>query len=329
MPVGRYALNTKTKLSPKTKNPTRTLAGAGFFVPAAAGRDPRHMSSPLAHGRRLMLLSAACFVANVLLIRALGSAAGDAWTTTAFRFAAGLLVCVIGYRSELRVRALLVHPRLVLRGLVGGAATFGLYHAIVHLGAGRAIFLSNTYVVIAALLAVPMLAEPLRVAPVAGAVAALVGLALLTGAAFGELRAGPYDALVLAVAVASAWIVVAIRQLAREGLPPATIFASQCLYGLLLCAPFAAASAATLSPGLVVGMVAAGLLAAAGQLAMTAAFRVLPVADGAIIQTLVPLGVAAGGVAFFGEHLGGADLVGGGLIVAGSLLPALRERRPA
>ncbi len=271
-----------------------------------------------------MLLSAACFVANVLLIRALGSAAGDAWTTTAFRFAAGLLVCVVGYRGELRVRALLVHPRLVLRGLVGGAATFGLYHAIVHLGAGRAIFLSNTYVVIAALLAVPMLAEPLRAAPVAGAVAALAGLALLTNVLGSGSAPGLYDALAVLAALVSAWVVVTIRQLhATEH--SSTIFAAQCFYGLLLCGGPALLQLRPITAlGLGVTLLAS-LTAAVGQLAMTRAFRDLNVSEGSLLQMLVPVGIAAGGVIFFDEHFPPLELAGAALILGGTAFIAWHQ----
>jgi drug/metabolite transporter (DMT)-like permease len=51
---------------------------------------------------------------------------------------------------------------------------------VVKLGAGRAVFISNTYVVWGALLAAWMLKEKLRPAVVVGGVAALVGIGLLT-----------------------------------------------------------------------------------------------------------------------------------------------------
>ncbi len=274
-------------------------------------------------GRRLMLLSTGCFIANVLLIRALGQGDGDVWTITALRFAAGLALCLVFQRHALDVPALFTRPRLILRGLLGGAATYGLYLAIVHIGAGRAVFLNNTYVILSSLLAVWLLGERFRVSLAAGSVAALAGLGLLTGAIFGELSVGPYDLVAVGSALTAAWIVVAIRQLHQEGVPTATIFASQCIYGLLLCAPFLVARGALPSPGAGLGLVVAGVLAGAGQLAMTKSFRDLTVAEGTLIQTLVPLGIAAGGILLFGEALGWTGLGGGLLIVGGSLLPTL------
>jgi drug/metabolite transporter (DMT)-like permease len=275
-------------------------------------------------GRQLMLLAAGCFIANVLLIRALGRAGTDVWVISALRFAVGLALCGTFYRRSLDVPAIFTRPRLILRGLVGGAATYGLYLTVVKLGAGRAMFLNNTYVIIAALLAVWLVAEPFRRPLALGVVTALVGLGLLTDVFSGQLRMGFYDGLALVVACGAAWVVVAIRQLHREGVDTANIFASQCVHGLLLCAPFLVLNHSVL-PGLSAsaGLVAAGFFAGAGQLAMTAAYRHLPVAEGALIQTLVPLGIAAGGVLFFGEHLSGADFGGGLLIVVGSVAPML------
>jgi drug/metabolite transporter (DMT)-like permease len=43
---------------------------------------------------------------------------------------------------------------LIIRGVVGGIGVYRYYLTIVHLGAGRATFISNTYVVMGALLAV-------------------------------------------------------------------------------------------------------------------------------------------------------------------------------
>ncbi len=274
-----------------------------------------------------MLLSTLCFVANVLLIRALGQGPGDVWAVSALRFCAGLTLCLGIYRRELDARALFTHPRLILRGVIGGAATYAFYLTVVELGAGRAIFLNNTYVVWSGLLAVPLLAERFSPRLAVGAICALAGLGLLTGVFRGQLSANPYDAVALVGAVAAAWVVVAIRRLHRDGLSTPTIFASQCVYGLILCAPFLVLTPPHLTADGLGGFLVAGVLAGAGQLAMTRAYRDLSVAEGALIQMLVPLGIATGGVVFFGEHLGATDAVGGALILGGSLLPAVVRRR--
>ncbi len=278
-------------------------------------------------GRRLMLLAAGFFIAHVLIIRAFGRGDADVWTIAAIRFAAGLALCLVLHRRELDPEALLTRPRLILRGLIGSAGTYGFYLTVVHLGAGRATFLGNTYVAFSAILAVWVLAEPFRRAHASGLVAALTGLALLTGALQGSVRFGPYDGVALLCALSSAWIVVAIRQLHQEGVATATIFASQCIYGLLLSAPFVIAANSWPDPLSCAGLVLGGCCAGGGQLAMTRAYRHLAVAEGTLIQTIVPLGIATGGILFFGESLGWADLGGGLLIVGGSVLPMLWPER--
>ena len=62
-----------------------------------------------------------------------------------------------------------------------------------------------------------------------------------------------------------------------------------------------------------------------GQLTMTRAYRELTVARGSLLQMLVPLGIAAGGALFFGEHFQPHELVGAALILGGTLLTMLRR----
>ncbi len=281
----------------------------------------------IVQARRLMLLSAVCFIANVLLIRALGQRSGDVWSISALRFISGLILCMGIYRQQLDTRALFTQPRLILRGVVGGAATYAFYLTIVHLGAGRAIFLNNTYVIWSALLAIPLLGERFSWRLALGAATALVGLGLLTGGIFGRLEVGPYELIALGSAVAAAWVVVIIRWLHRDGVSTPTIFASQCIYGLMICAPFLWSSASALTPATLGGFLGAGVLAGAGQLAMTRAFRDLSVAEGTLIQMLVPLGIATGGIVIFSESFGPAEIAGGLLILGGSMLPALLKPR--
>ena len=278
-------------------------------------------------GLGLMAGSAAAFVANALLIRALGAGfAVDSWLLSTVRFAVGLVVLLLFFRSGGRFRFghLYRNPQLVLRGIVGGIGVYLYYLTIVHLGAGRATFISNTYVAIAGLMAVVFLREPLTPALAAGSVISLGGLVLLTSVDLGSTATGFYDLLAVLGAVSSAVVVVTIRQLHRTE-HTATIFGALCLYGLLFClvptaARFEAPGAAAWAL-----LVASALCASAGQLLMTRAYRDLPVARGSLLQMLVPLGIAAGGAAFFGERFTARELAGAALILGGTLLTLLRR----
>jgi len=277
-----------------------------------------------ARGFALMLASAACFTGNVLLVRALGeSHHANVWLISCARFVIGIAIVMAVYRSEFRPGNLVRNPKLIGRGLVGGVGVYLTYLTVVKIGAGRASFIGNTYVIWGTLGAVWVLREPLRPAIIVGSVAALGGLALMTGV-FGGPPPGLYDLAAVAAAFLSAYVVITIRQLhATEH--SSTIFAAQCVYGLLLCALPALHYAQPLDPVGWVLLVLAGASAAGGQLTMTRAFRDLPVAEGSLLQMLVPLGIAVGGVAFFGEHFTTHELVGAALIMIGTAATTLRR----
>lgn len=274
-----------------------------------------------AHGLALMLFSTACFTTNILLIRTLGELqAMNVWLVSCVRFVVGIGVLSAIYWRQVEFRRVFTRPKLAGRGIVGGAGVYAYYLTVVHIGAGRATFINNTYIIFGALLAVWILHERFSGAIAAGGAAALAGLALLTNAFGGGAHAGAYDLLAIAGAFASAYVVVTIRLLHAEGEHTSTIFAAQCMYGLLLCA-----GPAALHPQPVPGtawllMSIAGSCAAAGQLAMTRAFRDLPVAEGSLLQILVPLGIAAGGHVFFHEHFTPHELAGAALILGGTAL---------
>lgn len=278
----------------------------------------------------MMLGSAACFITNVLLIRALGGFAhASLWVVVSARFIVGLAIVCALYRREFEPAHLFTNRKLIERGLLGGICTLGFYFTVTKLGAGRATFINNTYVVWGGLFAVLMLRERLRPALVAGAAGTFLGLGLLTNPFAAGSHTGVFDFIALLNALGSAWIVVTIRQLhTREH--SSTIFAAQCVFGLLICGGPALGSFAPMTP-LAWGVLAvASTCAGAGQLLMTQAFRDLSVAEGSLLQMLVPLGIATGGATFFHEHFTFPELLGGALIVIGTAAPALMARpRPA
>jgi drug/metabolite transporter (DMT)-like permease len=288
---------------------------------------PPSPSASVRRGFALMLGSTGAFVANALLIRALGAAyAVDSWLLSTVRFVVGLAVLVALFRTGGRFRFghLYRNPRLVVRGIVGGIGVYLYYLTIVHLGAGRATFISNTYVALAGLLAVVFLREPLTPALLGGSLVSLAGLALLTSADAGAAATGFYDFLAVIGALASAVVVITIRQLHRSE-HTATIFGAQCFYGLLFCLVPAVARFQSPAPAAWALLVASGLCAGAGQLLMTRAYRDLPVARGSLLQMLVPLGIAGGGAALFGEQFSARELAGAACIIGGTLLTLLRR----
>lgn len=277
-------------------------------------------------GVRAMLLSVVCFTANVLLIRALGTIESvSVWLVTCVRFAVGLMLISMFFWDEWRPRELLRDRKLIERGLVGGLSVYGYYLTVVELGAGRATFINNTYVVMGGCLAVMLLGERLHALLLLGGLISLAGLALLTDVLATGGGPGFYDLVAVVVAFSSAWVVITIRQLHAAGVHTATIFSAQCAYGLLVCLGPAVVWFAPPSPLAWVVMTLAAVCAGGGQIFMTRGFADLAVGRGSLLQMLVPLGVAAGGVVFFHEHFRPGEIVGGLLIVAGTALPAWRR----
>jgi drug/metabolite transporter (DMT)-like permease len=289
------------------------------------------MSSHSGHRRAvtLMLLSAACFTANVLLVRTLGAMnSANIWLVSCTRFIVGLGMIATVYWREFQPGHLRRNRKLVERGLIGGLGVYLTYLTVVKLGAGRAIFIGNTYVIWGALLAAWMLREKLRTAVMAGSAAALAGLGLLTNVFSTSAAPGLYDGLAVAAALLSAYVVVTIRQL-HDTEHTSTIFAAQCVYGLIICSVPAVLTWQPLSASAWGVMLVASVTAGAGQLTMTRAFRDLPVAEGSLIQMLVPLGIAAGGAVFFHERFRVHELVGAALILGGTSYTAVRHATTA
>ncbi len=276
-----------------------------------------------------MLLSAASFTANVLLVRALGAMnSANIWLVSCARFVVGLGMIAAVYWREFQPGHLGRNRQLVERGVIGGLGVYLTYLCVVKLGAGRATFINNTYVIWGALLAAWVLREKLRASVIVGSVAALAGLALLTNVL--STRAAPnlYDGLAVVAALLSAYVVVTIRQL-HDTEHTATIFSAQCVYGLIICTVPAYLTWQSLSAGAWAVMLVASITAGVGQLTMTRAFRDLPVAEGSLIQMLVPLGIALGGFTFFHEHFSGQELAGAALILGGTSYTAVRNANTA
>lgn len=287
------------------------------------------MAASQVRGVTLMLVSVVCFTTNVLLVRELADLhAANIWLVSCARFVVGLAMILTLYRSQFEPAHLWRNRKLINRGLVGGLGVYITYLSVVKIGAGRATFIGSTYVIWAPILAAWMLRERLRSAVAIGGVVALAGLALLTNVFSSASHPGLYDLLAVGSALMSAYIVVTIRQLhATEH--TSTIFAAQCVYGLALCSVPAVVTYAPLTPAAWAVILLASLAAGAGQLTMTRAFRDLPVAEGSLLQMLVPIGIAFGGFAFFGESFSKREIAGAVLILGGTLFTSARRERAA
>lgn len=291
--------------------------------PASSARDTRH-------GILIMALSVGCFAANTLLLKYLERFPGADYTLALLIRAAVGVVIVFAFfnsRRPLEIGAAIFHPALVLRGILGVAATAAFYYTIHALGAGKATLFGNAYVLFAAIIAAALLRERLSPAKTGWLVLAFAGIALLTspGIAQGRfLGFGFGEIVALGGAIASGAAVVLIRQLTLR-YSNATIYFSQCFWIGVTVVPFVLLRAAWPGWGGLALLILAGAAGGFGQIAMVQSYRYLEVARGASIQMALPVAASLGGFLFFGEAFTLVQAAGAALTVLGSWRVVAKE----
>lgn len=271
-------------------------------------------------GAICMLLSIVFFSVNSLTLKYLAQISVSPWVALLFRACVGLFFVAAFFRGSGQVdfRRAMSDRLLASRGLLGVLGTVAYYFTVAKLGPGKATLISNTYVVIAALMAVWFLKESFGVSKLAGNTLAFIGLTLLIATPGQLLHFGWYEALAVCGALAAAGTVIIIRELTRTE-STAMIYTSQCVYVLLGVAPFAMVELFQQPMDIAdyVVLVLAGISATVGQLAMTEGFRHLTVAVGGVFQICVPVVISLGSVMLFGESFTGSQIIGAVLILAG------------
>lgn len=272
-------------------------------------------------GTLWMLVSLTCFTGNALLLKVLASERHvDPWMALTFRAGLGLLITIVLFAPSgtLKLRSSFQNWLLASRGVLGALGTAAYYITIGPLGAGKATLIGNTWTVFSAIMAAFVLHERLGRMKLGGIFFAICGLALLTGMTPGALTTfGRHEMIALAGSLMAAAVVVVIRQLTRTE-SSATIFASQCVYGLMLGLPVALAHFTPLRWGDVGLLTAAATCATFGQLAMTEGFRFLSVAAGGAFQVLVPLLITLCSIGLFAEPFSAPQAIGAVLVLWGS-----------
>ncbi len=267
-----------------------------------------------------MLLSILFFSINSLTLKHLSIYDISPWIALLFRAGVGMAVVWLCFRSNQRIslKRATFDRMLAYRGLMGVLGTIAYYLTIPILGPGKATLISNTYVVMAALLAVWLLKESFSLGKLMGNVLAFAGLALLIATPGQLTQFGWYEMLAVFGALMAAATVIIIRKLTQTE-STAMIYTSQCVYVLLGTLPPAIYELMQHSLNLHTfsALLVAGIAATIGQLAMTEGFRHLTVAVGGAFQICVPVVIACGGVLLFGEAFTGGQILGAVLILLG------------
>jgi drug/metabolite transporter (DMT)-like permease len=270
-----------------------------------------------------MLLSIVFFSANALTLKQLAESNISPWIALLFRAGVGMVLVTLMFRlnGQVSFRRASTNRMLACRGLLGVLGTIAYYLTLPELGPGKATLIGNTYVVIAALMAVLFLKESFNTTKLAGNVLAFLGLALLVAYPSESGLFGWYEALAIFGALMAAGTVIVIRKLTLTE-STATIYTSQCVYILVGSLPFAIYELQRqhLDRTSWFTLIMAGVSATIGQLAMTEGFRHLTVAVGGAFQICVPVVIAIGSVLIFKESFTAAQVLGAILILGGCYL---------
>lgn len=197
---------------------------------------------------------------------------------------------------------------ITTRGVIGALSTIAFYITIMKLGAARAVILNLTYPIFASVIAAFWLKEKLSGAAILWMLVGFCGLVVFLSDDGQLLRPSAYDLLAIAGAVGSGWVVVIIRRLRHEE-HPATIYASQAFYGLVIASP-AAVKLPELPPSAWAILAGGAVIVTIAQLIMTRAYQFMSVSRGSSLQMLLPLATALGGFVFFGESFHPMEIAG-------------------
>ncbi len=252
----------------------------------------------------------------------------------------GLIILVMGVSGMARLRPV-NWPWLVVRGLFGAVSVYLFYYGILKIGLGMGTILNNTYPVFAALLAPVVLREKLKPDVLAVVVVSFIGICLIVdpegimglfhaGGAQPPLFANTDTLLALLGGVLASVAVVAVKKLHETDTSP-VIFLAQCVFGLLVFGYPTAAGSFAFDPRLWLLLALIGVLATASQLVMTYAYKYVPATEGSLLSFLTPVINVILGALLFGETMHPLAIAGSGVVLAGCVYVALRDRilRPA
>ena len=271
-------------------------------------------------GLVLAVTSVICFAITSTLLSYLNSNYGvDGWVASAYRAAVGLMIiaAVQSKTGKLQITHIISNRLLLTRGLIGGATIPLYYMCIIELGPGRAGMIGGSYPLFAAVFAMFLLREAIKQSYFAYITLALIGL-MLVFADNGINNSKPfYDVLAIIGAVAAGFCVVMIRHL-RHSETTSTIFASQCIFTLIITI-VVAKDRLILYDMQALGLVLlAAITVVSGQLTLTESFRHIDVAKGSTLQMLTPAVTVLLSALLIDEHFSVLELTGGTVILFAS-----------
>lgn len=265
-------------------------------------------------GILLTLGSVVFFALMAVLVKAIPNV--SSYQTTFFRFAIGL--GIIGILSLFGIINLKFNDKknLFWRGLVGGAAVYLFYLAILKLGVGKGSVYIYSYPIFATLFSMIILKEKVEPIKFVLIFISFAGLVLLSvGGGKGSLDGlGFYELIAISGSVITGLAVVFVKKL-HDSDNSYAIFFSQCIVGFWM---FLVPSGATQASGNInelLLLVLVGVVATIGQLFMTEGYKYVNVATGSLLQSMVPVFNLLSGWLIFHEQFSTIEMLGAFAIV--------------
>jgi drug/metabolite transporter (DMT)-like permease len=265
-------------------------------------------------GVLMMLLSSVLFSIMSAMVKWLSSDHHvSSYIMAVVRFTVGSVAMVAIFAAGLSEMRWNNWRWIVARGVSGGLAVVLFFWCIEHIGLGKAVLFSYTYVIFAALFAVPFLKERITAAHWVCIAVAMIGIVLLCDVKGFAIQANYL--LAILCGLLSGFAVVCVTK-CRSTDSSANILWSQCLFGLVIVA-WPATTHWAASPTLFewVAMLVIALFATAGQLFMTYAYKYTGATHGSLLSLLSPVLGTAIGYLYFKEPLGPTFFVGAALIL--------------
>lgn len=229
------------------------------------------------------------------------------------RFMVGIVLGALFFTFSGRRLMAFDRRYLIARGFFGATAMILFYVAIETTSSGRAMLLNLTYPLWVAVIGYALYSNKITTRNVAAIMLGLAGILLVFYDGTSYPLAGNLTGLASGL---SAGFAIHFIKKSRKRNDPVVVYMAACVFGLLFTSP--SSTEAVAAPDALI-LLAAGVLAFLGQIAMTYGYKYVTATRGAVISfSVIPVTIALS-IAFIGEEVT-ARFIAGTIVIICALL---------